>query len=110
MRNIKSRRLRKKLYLDEFAVLGFEISCSIGVKSSDEFDSFLDQLVSFVEVHELIMGGGGDVKEFSAFICSEHRYVSATNEDRDNIKAWLNNNEAANNIVIGELVDANYGI
>ena len=110
MRSVKSRRLRKKLYLDEFAVLGFEISCSIGVKCSDDFDLFLDQLVSFVENHELIMGGGGDVKEFSAFICSEHRYVSATNDDRDNIEAWLNNNEAANNIVIGELVDANYGI
>lgn len=110
MWSIKSRRLRKKLYLDEFAVFGFEISCSIGVKSSDEFDLFLDQLVSFVEDHELIMSGGGDVKEFNAFICSEHRYVSATKEDSDNIKTWLNNNEAANNIVVGELVDANYGI
>ena len=110
MRSVKSRRLRKKLYLDEFAVLGFEISCSIGVKSSEEFDFFLDQLVSFVEDHELIMSGGGDVKEFSAFICSENRYVSATNKDRDNIEAWLNNNEAANNVVIGEFVDANYGI
>jgi uncharacterized protein YggL (DUF469 family) len=101
MCSIKSRRLRKKLYLDEFAVFGFEISCSIGVKSSDGFDLFLDQL---------IMSGGGDVKEFNAFICSEHRYVSATKEDSDNIKTWLNNNEAANNIVVGELVDANYGI
>ncbi len=110
MRSVKSRRLRKKLYLDEFAVLGFEISCSIRVKGSEEFDLFLEQLVSFVEDHGLIMGGGGDVKELSAFICSEHRYVSATNKDRDNIKAWLNNNEAAKNIVVGELVDANYSI
>ncbi|MEY8198977.1 MAG: 50S ribosome-binding protein YggL, partial [Colwellia sp.] len=59
MRSIKSRRLRKKLYLDEFAILGFEVSCSIGVETSDEFDLFLDQLVSFVEDNELIMGGGG---------------------------------------------------
>ncbi|MDP2634633.1 MULTISPECIES: YggL family protein [unclassified Pseudoalteromonas] len=109
MRSVKSRRLRKKLYLDEFAVLGFEVSCSIAVKSSEEFDLFLDQLVSFVEGHELMMGGG-NVKEFSAFICSEHRYISATNEDRDNIGAWLNNNESVNNVAIGELVDANYGI
>lgn len=109
MRSIKSRRLRKKLYLDEFAILGFEISCSIDVASSDEFDLFLNQLVSFVEDHELMIGGG-DTKEFSAFICSEHRYASATNEDKDKITAWLNNNKAANNIVVGELVDANYGV
>lgn len=110
MRSIKSRRLRKKLYLDEFAILGFKISCSIAVKTSEEFDLFLEQLVSFVENNELIMGGGGDAKEFSAFICSEHRYISATNDDRDNMTSWLNNNEAATNIVIGDLVDANYGI
>lgn len=110
MRSIKSRRLRKKLYLDEFAVFGFEISCSISVKGSDDFDLFFDQFISFVEDRELIIGGGGNPKEFSAFICSGHRYISATNEDRDNIKSWLESNGSASDIVVGELVNVHCAI
>lgn len=110
MRNIKSRRLRKKLYLDEFAVLGFEFSCTLNVNSADEFDSLLGQLVGFVESRELSMDGGGDTKLFTAFICSDHRYISVTNEDRAAITAWLNENSATENVTVGELIDANYGI
>jgi uncharacterized protein YggL (DUF469 family) len=110
MHSIKSRRLRKKLYLDEFAILGFEFSCTLNAKTSDDFDSLLIQLVDFVESRGLSMGGGGDTKLFSAFISSDHRYVSATEEDRDAITAWLDNQEAINNITVGKLVDANYGI
>ena len=110
MQSIKSRRLRKKLYLDEFAVLGFEFSCTLNAKNSDEFDSLLSQLVNVVESRELSMTGSGDTKLFSAFICSDHRYASATKEDRDVINAWLEKQEAVQNITVGNLVDANYGI
>lgn len=110
MRNIKSRRLRKKLYLDEFAILGFEFSCTLNVKTADEFDSLLGQLIDFIESRELSMEGGGDIKLFSALICADHRYTSATNEDRDAIKAWLDENTATENITVGQLVDANYDI
>lgn len=109
MRSTKSRRLRKKLYLNEFAILGFKFSCTLDVKSSDEFDSLLNQLVDFIESRELSMGGGGNAELFSAFICSNHRYTSATNEDRDSIAAWLDKNETTTNITVSELVDANYG-
>ncbi len=56
------------------------------------------------------MGGGGDAKLFSAFICSEHRYSSATEEDRNSITAWLDKQEDISNITVGNLVDAHYGI
>jgi uncharacterized protein YggL (DUF469 family) len=110
MHNIKSRRLRKKLYLDEFAMLGFEFSCALNAKNSEDFDSLLSQLVVCVEARELSMAGGGDTKLFSAVICSDHRYASATEEDRDAIKAWLDTQEAITNITVGKLVDVNYGI
>jgi uncharacterized protein YggL (DUF469 family) len=110
MNNIKSRRLRKKLYLDEFAILGFEFSCTLNAKNSEAFDSLLNLLVGFVESRELSMGGGGDAKLFSAFICSEHRYSSATEEDRNSITAWLDKQEDISNITVGNLVDAHYGI
>lgn len=110
MHSNKSRRLRKKLYLDEFAILGFEFSCTLNAKTSDEFDSLISQLVDFVESRELSMVGGGNTTLFSALICSAHRYASATEEDRDSITAWLDKQQAISNIEVGKLVDANYGI
>ncbi|HCM46713.1 MAG TPA: hypothetical protein DIS98_04160 [Colwellia sp.] len=110
MNSVKNRRLRKKLYLDEFAMLGFEFSCTLNAKDSNDFDSLLSQLVEFVESRELSMGGGGDNTLFSAFICSDHRYKSVTDEDRAAITAWLDENTAIDNVIIGELIDANYGI
>ncbi|PKG80746.1 hypothetical protein CXF85_21780 [Colwellia sp. 75C3] len=110
MNSTKNRRLRKKLYLDEFAMLGFEFSCTLNAKNSDDFDSLLSQLVDVVESRELSMGGGGDKTLFTAFICSDHRYKSATNEDLEAIIAWLDANEAIDNVTVGKLIDANYGI
>jgi len=109
MNSIKSRRLRKKLYLDEFAILGFEFSCTLNAKTSDDFDSLLSQMIDFVESRELSMDGGGDTKLFTAFICSDHRYASATEEDITALSAWLNEQENINNVTVGKLIDANYG-
>ena len=110
MHSNKSRRLRKKLYLDEFAILGFEFSCTINVKNSDDFDTLLSHLIGFVESRELSLNGGGDTKLFTAFICSDQRYVSATEKDRDSVTAWLNEQENIKNITVEKLIDANYGI
>jgi len=90
MASTKNRRLRKKLCLDEFAVSGS--------------DSLLDQFIEFVEDREICVVGGGNIKSFSAFICSDQRYGSASSEDIDQTKPSISN------IVVGPLVDANYGI
>lgn len=110
MPSTKSRRLRKKLYLDEFAMLGFKFSCTLDVKTADEFDSLLNQLVDYIESQELSIEGGGDATLFDALIYSNTRYTSATNEDIASIKTWLEKNEAITNITVSELVDANYGV
>lgn len=109
MSNSKSRRLRKKLYLDEFAVLGFELTCNLNV-TEDGLNSLLDQFLELIDERELCMGGAGDTNSFSAFICSVHRYGSATNQDRKEIEIWLKSKENVSNVVVGQLVDANYGI
>ena len=109
MPSTKSRRLRKKLYLDEFAMLGFKFSCTLDVKTADEFDSLLNQLVDFIESQELSIEGGGDATLFDALIYSNRRYTSATNEDIASINAWLEKNEAITNVTVSELIDANYG-
>jgi len=110
MQTTKSRRIRKKLYLDEFAMLGFEFTCTLNVKTSDEFDSLLSQLVGFIENRDLSMAGGGDTQLFRAFICSDHRYSSATTEDIASITTWLDEKTAIENVNVGQLIDANYGI
>ncbi|MFT6909798.1 MAG: hypothetical protein ACJAS1_006525 [Oleiphilaceae bacterium] len=102
----KSRRLRKKLYLDEFSVLGFELSFDF--VSDENFNSFLAELIDLIESRELILGGGG-LKPFNAFIFSEYRYKSATYGDRNAVKDWLVENDSVENIIINPLVDANYG-
>ncbi len=108
MKSNMKRRLRKKLYLGEFAVLGFEFSCTLNLDTEDAFDSWLDQLIEFIESRDLCMGGSGDTKSFSGFICSAHRYKSAVDEDREAVKNWLESSGVASNVVIGGLVDAYY--
>ena len=108
MKSNMKRRLRKKLYLGEFAVLGFEFSCTLNLDTEDAYDSWLDQLIEFIERRDLCMGGRGNTNSFSGFICSAHRYNSAIDEDREAVKNWLESSGGASNIVIGGLVDAYY--
>jgi uncharacterized protein YggL (DUF469 family) len=108
MKSNMKRRLRKKLYLGEFAVLGFEFSCTLNLDTEDAYDSWLDQLIEFIERRDLCMGGSGDTHSFSAFICSAHRYKSVIDEDREAVKNWLESSGGASNVVIGELIDSYY--
>ena len=80
------------------------------ISVEEEFDLLLNQLLEFIENRDLCMGGGGNIKSFSAFICSGHRYGSASDDDRDVITTWLESNKTISNIVVGQLVDANYVI
>jgi len=81
LRRTKNKRLRKKLFLDEFAVFGFELTFSLDEEYS--FDSLVDKLIEFIEGRKLSIGGGGDRELFNAIVCSESRYGSATNQDRN---------------------------
>jgi uncharacterized protein YggL (DUF469 family) len=85
----RSKRLRKKLHIDEFAVLGFEVS----------FD--------FVESHGLLIGGGIN-ENCSFFVMSEGRYQSATQEDVSTLTNWLQAQAHVSNVVCSGLVDAYY--
>jgi uncharacterized protein YggL (DUF469 family) len=108
MTKTTSRRLRKKLYLDEFAVFGFECACDLD-ETEAGFDLFLDELVEVVEARGLIIGGGGSATEFAAFVASEQRYGSATEEDRQFVEQWLSAQPRTSMVVVGKLIDANYG-
>ena len=101
----RSRRLRKRLRVEEFQELGFEIRVqytAINVQVSDSLlDDFLDCVI---EPRRLAFGGslpGG-------FICAASR-GSATEEDRHAVNNWLRSQPEIIAVEIGELVDAWYG-
>ncbi len=60
--NVKrSRRLRKKLYVNEYRVYGFEVSLSFKEMDESALDPFLDEIVNFVESRNLMIAGGGGI-------------------------------------------------
>lgn len=105
----RSRRLRKKLYVDEYMVLGFEVSFTIKAVDETTFDSFFMEFIDFVESRNLMMGSAGGSEVFSVFISSFERYGSASEEDRSAFIHWLEEREFLENVVVGELTDAYYG-
>ncbi|MFD2176553.1 YggL family protein [Veronia pacifica] len=102
----RSRRLRKKLYLDEFAVFGFSVNLHLNTDSDDALDSFIDELVMFADSRHLMIGGGG-MKEIELVFGSSLRYGSATEQDREAVKLWLEARDEVSVISLGELVDLN---
>ena len=106
----RSRRLRKKLYVDEFAVYGFEFFCRLNIEDASEHDSLLDEFIEFIESHGLVMGGGANAKEFEGFVVSEGRYDSPSEKDRKAIDSWLNSHPKCYEVKVGSLVDAMYSM
>lgn len=103
----KNKRLRKKLYLGEFAIKGFEMTCNIDIQDSKQYNTFIDALLDVVESNNLLLGGGGE-EEFDAFVCSNQRYGSVSEEDRLKIEAWLTAQPKVSNVAVGQLVDVIY--
>ena len=103
----RSRRLRKKLYSDEFSIHGLSASCDLSIDKSSEYDVFIDELIDFAESRNLIIGGGTSHSKFDCFVVAEGRYDSVTEEDRTIIEQWFTNNPKCTNTEIGALVDVN---
>ncbi|WP_354625590.1 50S ribosome-binding protein YggL [Psychromonas sp. MME2] len=105
----RSKRLRKKLYLDEYKVLGFEVSFQLSEIDENTFDLFFTEIMDFVESRNLIMGGAGGGETFNIFISPYSRYASATEDDRSTFTNWLAERNFIKNVIVGELIDAYYG-
>lgn len=104
----RSRRLRKKLYVDEFQVMGFEIAFDYALHNDESaVDAFLDSMIEFVESCGLFVGGGIHERG-SFFVVREGRYESTTAEDISAFTNWLKDQARVTNIESSGLVDANY--
>lgn len=106
----RSRRLRKKLFVDEFNVQGFEVDMSFAQGITDEaIDGFFDDfLANVIEANELVFAGGGNSEGFSGFVIPSARYSSATEEHRKLLAEWFDKNELITEHSSSELVDANF--
>lgn len=104
MRN-RSRRLRKKLHLDEFQQLGFEVSITLKPNLGiDDLDRFLDEFIlDAIEENDLAFGGGTDY----GFITTWKR-GSASEAHRTIVENWLNQRQEVVSVTLGPLVDAWY--
>lgn len=106
----RSRRLRKKLFLDEFAVHGFEVSCRIDFPSAAAADAFMDDFIGLIESRALCFGGAVSHRGgLDGFVTSAHRYGSATEADRRRVGQWLDAWPEVSAVRVGALTDACYG-
>jgi uncharacterized protein len=104
----RSNRLRKKLYLDEYAILGFEFSCKIDLSEEADYGQFFDNFAGQVEDRNLFVSLDGNEELFEGFVTSGDRYGSATEEDRKAIEGALSAYKIVSDVTIGKLVDACY--
>ncbi len=108
-KTVRSRRLRKKLYLDEFAVMGFEFTCAMKVESDSDYQQFFDSFAALVDGRNLFVSIDGNESRLEGFVSSRARYESATEEDRGAIEEALNSHKIMSDVQVGNLVDAYYG-
>ena len=104
----RNRRLQKKMYLGEWAILGFEFSFKLTEASEAEYELFFNSLEELVSNKDLYISLHNDGESFEGSVTSADRYGNATEDDRASIEALLNNNPIVSEVKVGTLVDAFY--
>lgn len=107
----RNRRLRKKLRVGEFQELGFEVRARVVASlTEDERSTLLDRFVEeCIEPIDLGFGGGLN-DDLDGFVVSMKRRASATDEQREKVRAWLSARSELSAIEIGPLTDAWHGV
>jgi uncharacterized protein YggL (DUF469 family) len=101
----RSARLRKKLHLDEFQEFGFSFEATVDPACTGErYDALIDAfLEEVVEARGLGMGGSLS----GAYIQAMDR-PSASDEDRETVRVWLQAQPELGNVLVYSLSDAWY--
>jgi uncharacterized protein YggL (DUF469 family) len=106
----RSKRLRKKLHLDEFAIIGFSFECRVNVDSPTDYEVFFREFAMLVNARHLYIDLEGREDIFTGRVTSADRYGDATEEDRGAIETMLINHSMVSEVTVGGLVDAHYGM
>lgn len=99
----RSRRLRKKLCVDEFQELGFELNLDFKEDLDDQaIDAFLDAfLTEAMDANGLDYVGGDDF----GLVCLAKR-GSVSEEQRAIVEAWLKGRSELTKVEVSPLMDA----
>jgi hypothetical protein len=100
----RSRRIRKKLRVDEFQEFGFDIAWRLkdGI-DGEALDAYISKFFAeAIEPNGLSFAGEGDTL-WHGLICTQ-KLGSCTNEQRLVVEAWLTSNEATS-VTVSELYD-----
>ena len=104
----RNRRLRKKLYLGEWAILGFDFSFKLAEATEAQYETFFNSFEALVNKEELYISLDNDSESFEGSVTSSVRYGNATEENRTSIEALLNSHDFVSEVKVGALVDAFY--
>ena len=88
----RSRRIRKKMRVDEFQELGFDVAWQFNEGTSgEEIDAFIDRFFAeVIQPNGLGYGGEGDLI-WHGLICTQ-KLGKCTDEHREKVEAWLKDN------------------
>lgn len=100
----RSRRLRKKLRVDEFQELGFDVAWKFADDiDSDAIDQFIDRFFDeVIEPNGLGFGGEGDTI-WHGLICTQN-IGKCTDQHRVAVEKWLSDN-GATAVSVSDLYD-----
>jgi len=100
----RSRRLRKKLHIDEFQELGFSVKWTFPENTAvDVIDATLDTFINeVIEPNGLAFDGGGYL-EWEGLVCLQ-KIGQCTDEHRQLVKGWLEQHNMTD-VVVSELFD-----
>lgn len=103
----RSRRLRKKMRIDEFQEIGFIVTWSFPEGTAiEQVDATIDQFIHDVfEVHDLSFEGGGYL-QWEGLVCQQ-KIGKCTEEHRGLVSNWLED-KGMLEVRVGELMDINY--
>jgi len=104
----RTQRLQKKMYLGEWAILGFEFSFKLTEASEQQYEQFFNSLEELVNTEELYISVENFNESFEGSVTSAERYGNATEKNRAAIEALLNSHSIVSEVNVGVLVDAFY--
>ncbi len=100
----RSRRLRKKMHINEFQELGFSVGFSFPEESSSEtIDTTVDALIEeVIDPNGLAFDGSGYL-HWEGLVCLQ-QIGKCTDEHREKVRKWLEDRKLTN-VQVTELFD-----
>ena len=99
----RSRRLRKKLHVGEFAVFGFYVDFKLTSDLSDQ-RSFWDAFIAEIERNNLLFGGAE-----SGFV-TDDQFGAVTADSRNAVQTWLIGRPDVTDVRLGAIIDVYHGV